>query len=90
MADSALVQRAYTAIIRHSIETGVAPHYTTLAKLLGVSPGAALDLQNEAARSAAGCWISPGTDEIHSFAPFSNLPTHYRVSVDGIQKWYGQ
>ena len=41
-------------------------------------------------RASVGCWISHETDYIHSFAPFSNLPTQYKVSVDGEQKWYGQ
>jgi hypothetical protein len=90
MAESEQVQRAYTAIIRNSVATGTAPHYTSLAKMLGIPPDDALELQAEAAKSAAGCWISQDTDYIHSFAPFSNLPTHYRVSVDGEQKWYGQ
>jgi len=90
MAEPEQVQQAYAAIIRHSVENGVAPHYTTLAQILGVGPDEALALQGEAARAAPGCWISHDTDNIHSFAPFSNLPTHYRVSVDGVQKWYGQ
>ncbi|MFQ5381544.1 MAG: hypothetical protein ACE5EF_07975 [Dehalococcoidia bacterium] len=84
------VQRAYTEIMKHSVEHGAAPHYTELAKKLGIKPDDARDLQEAAAQSAAGCWISHETDNIHSFAPFSNLPTHYRVSVDGEQKWYGQ
>ncbi|MBE7517793.1 MAG: hypothetical protein HS107_00945 [Thermoflexaceae bacterium] len=90
MAEPELVQRAYTAIMRHSVEHGVAPHYTTLARELAITPDEARNLQQEAARSSVGCWISADTDYIHSFAPFSNLPTQYRVSVDGIEKWYGQ
>lgn len=90
MAESVEVQRAYTAIMRHSLEDGVAPHYTTLAKTLGVAPDEARDLQAEAAKASIGCWISHDTDYVHSFAPFSNLPTQYRVTVDGKQKWYGQ
>jgi hypothetical protein len=35
-------------------------------------------------------WLYPETDLICSFAPFSNLPTQYRISVDGVQKWFGQ
>jgi hypothetical protein len=27
---------------------------------------------------------------ITSFAPFNNLPTQYRITVDGQQKWFGQ
>ena len=84
------VQRAYTEIMQHSVEHGVAPHYTELAEKLGIKPDDARDLQEQAARSAAGCWISHETDNIHSFAPFSNLPTHYRVTVEGEPKWYGQ
>jgi len=84
------VQRAYTEIMKHSVEHGVAPHYTELAEKLGIKPDDARDLQEQAARLAAGCWISHETDNIHSFAPFSNLPTHYRVTVEGEQKWYGQ
>ena len=35
-------------------------------------------------------WLAPHTDYIASFAPFSNLPTQYDVSVDGVRRWYGQ
>jgi hypothetical protein len=35
-------------------------------------------------------WLFPGTDIITSFAPFNNLPTQYRITVDGQQKWFGQ
>ena len=90
MADSDLVQRAYTAILRHNVERGVAPHYTRLARELGVSPDEARDLQREAAGAAVGCWISHDTDYVHSWAPFSNLPKQYRISVDGEEQGYAQ
>jgi hypothetical protein len=35
-------------------------------------------------------WLFPKTDLITSFAPFNNLPTQYRITVDGEQKWFGQ
>ncbi|KPK90096.1 MAG: hypothetical protein AMJ94_10280 [Deltaproteobacteria bacterium SM23_61] len=35
-------------------------------------------------------WLFPGTDYIVSFAPFNNLPTQYRLTIDGQQKWFGQ
>ena len=35
-------------------------------------------------------WLFPNTSFIVSFAPFNNLPTQYRISVDGEQKWFGQ
>jgi len=88
--DPARVQKAYTTILRHVIDTGRAPHHTELAEALGVSPDDAKPLQQAAAEAAAGCWICPDTDYIQSWAPFSNIPTQYLISVDGVQKWYGQ
>ena len=38
----------------------------------------------------AGYWLVPGTDLVGSFAPFNNVPTHYRISVEGQSKWWGQ
>ncbi len=35
-------------------------------------------------------WLHPDTDYIVSFPPFHNLPTQYRVTVDGEQKWFAQ
>ena len=29
-------------------------------------------------------------DYIVSFAPFNNLPTQYRITIEGQQKWFGQ
>jgi hypothetical protein len=34
-------------------------------------------------------WLHPDTDYIVAFAPSSNLPTQYRITVGGQQKWYG-
>ncbi len=90
MADSMLAQEAYTAIVRHFVDTGRAPHYTELAELLGLKPAEARDLQREAAEAAVGCWIVQDTDYIESWAPFSNVPTQYLVTLEGEQKWYGQ
>ena len=35
-------------------------------------------------------WLYDDTDYIASFAPFNNVPTQYRITVDGVQKWFGQ
>ena len=90
MQHSVTAQHAYTTIVDHFIRTGRAPHYTELASLTGVSPDEARELQRAAATSAMGSWLAPDTDYISSWAPFSNIPTQYRVSVDGERKWYGQ
>ena len=38
----------------------------------------------------AGIRLVPGTDVIGSFAPFNNVPTHYKITVDDESKWWGQ
>ena len=90
MADSGLVQKAYTTIVKHFIETGRAPHYTELAETLGLQPDEAKDVQREAAEAALACWLVQDSDYIESWVPFSNVPTQYLVTVEGEQKWYGQ
>lgn len=86
----ALVQRAYTAVVEHFIQTGRAPHFTELARTLDVRPDEAKQAQHKAAESSIGCWFVQGTDYVESWAPFSNVPTQYLVTIDGEQKWYGQ
>lgn len=85
-----LVQRAYTSVVEHFIRTGRAPHYTELARSLDVPPERARQAQHEAAESSIGCWFVKDTDYVESWAPFSNVPTQYLVTIDGEQKWYGQ
>ena len=89
MADAALVQLAYTTILQHIIRTGRAPHYTALAATLGLAPDEARDLQKEAAEAGVGCWLIEDTDYIESWAPFSNVPNQYQLTVKGEQKWHG-
>ncbi len=90
MVDLAPAQRAYTAIVNHFLQQGRAPHYTELATQLGVSPDVARGLQSAAAEASPACWVDPETDYIASWAPFSNVPTQTRISIDGKQRWYGQ
>jgi hypothetical protein len=85
-----LVQRAYTVVVEHFVKTGRAPHYTELAGTLGVRPEEARQVQRKAAESSVGCWFVKDTDYVESWAPFSNVPTHYLVTIKGEQKWYGQ
>ena len=85
-----LVQRTYTAILQHMVDYGWAPHYTQLAEEFFISTEEARLAVNEAAEFAVGCWTSPGTDQVGSWAPFNNTPTQYLVSVEGERKWFGQ
>jgi len=93
MSDLGSIQRAYTAILQHFVATGRAPHYVELADTLDIGINAAREFVSETASTASpvgGSWLSHDTDNIESWAPFSNVPTHYLISVDGAQKWYSQ
>jgi len=86
----ALVQQAYRAVVEYFMKTGRAPHYTELAGILKVGPEEARQVQHKAAESSIACWFIKDTDYVESWAPFSNVPTHHRVTIEGEQKWYGQ
>ena len=90
MQESTLVQRAYTAVLEQFVKTGRAPHYTEIAAILGIRPEEARQVQHKAAESSVACWFVKGTDYVESWAPFSNVPTHHLVTINGKQKWYGQ
>lgn len=90
MEQATLVQQAYTRVLEHFIRTGRAPHYTELAATLDVQPEEARQIQHKAAESALACWFIKDTDYVESWAPFSNVPTHYLITIQGDQKWYGQ
>ncbi len=59
------------------------PHYTELAETLGLQPEEARQVQRKAAESVPGCWFVKDTDYVESWAPFSNVPTHYLVTIEG-------
>jgi hypothetical protein len=90
MEESTLVQEAYTAVVQHFVKTGRAPHYTELGAILGLSPEEARQVQHKAANAALACWFVKDTDYVESWAPFSNVPTNYLITIEGNQKWYGQ
>ncbi len=91
MADEQLLALAYHTVLSGFVRNGRAPHYTDLAADLNLTADEALQLQRDLLDELGGPhWSDPGTDLIASFTPFSNIPTHYRISVGGQQKWYGQ
>ena len=91
MSFSNLLDKTYHVIINRLLDTGQAPHFTELAVELGVSVEEAKKaLHDLMAVGVPGLWLFPETDYISSFAPFSNLPTQYRISVGGEQKWFAQ
>ena len=90
MSGSTQLDETYHYIISAFVERGQAPHFTEIAANFGISveEGKRRLLDLMAARLPN--WLSPETDLIASFAPFNSLPTQYRVSVEGEQRWFAQ
>jgi hypothetical protein len=90
MPDATQLDRTYHYILETMVARGQAPHYTEIAKEFSVPPNEGKRLLHELMAAGLPNWLHPGTDLIASVAPFNNLPTHYRVTVDGEQKWFAQ
>jgi hypothetical protein len=85
------LDKAFHVIIEKMIATGQAPQYPEIATALGVSPEEGRKtLRKLFSTLGFPGWLDPKTDNIVSFAPFNNVPTNYRLTIDGAQKWYGQ
>ena len=91
MAKSKFLPQTYHFIIERMIANGKAPNYTEISAEIGVAPEEGRKVLRKLF-STLGFpgWLSPGTDDIASFAPFNNIPTNYRLTIDGEQKWFGQ
>jgi hypothetical protein len=91
MSDPSRMDRTFLVIMKRLVETGRAPHYTEIAAELAVS----IEEGRKAVHELFSLpmfpgWLYPNTDYITSFPPFNDLPTHYRITVNGLQKWFGQ
>ena len=85
------LDRSFDFIMKTFVERGYASHYTEIAEYFGVSPDEGKRLLHDLVDAKVmPMWLYPGTDLIVSFAPFNNLPTQYRITVDAHQKWFGQ
>jgi len=90
MVDDRRIQEIYRFVMRYFIENGRAPHFTEVAILNSLVPDEAKAMQHAAADIGVGAWFVTGTDFVECWAPFSNVPTHHLIEVNGEQKWYGQ
>ena len=90
MTDLAVLDKAFHFIMKQMVETGIAPHYTEIAKELGVTPAEGKKILHDLFAAGVPGWLFPDTDFITSFAPFNNLPTQFKITIDGEQKWFGQ
>ena len=89
MAETPTLDAAYHFIITRMIDTGEAPHYSELARYLSLTIDDGRNLLHELASNGA-VRLHPEADLIESAQPFSSIPTQYRITVDGQQKWFGQ
>ena len=80
MADLAMLDKAFHAIMRSFIETGRAPHYTELAAALGVPVEEGRQLFHDLEATGYSFFPHPETDQIVSAAPF-HCPTGWNASA---------
>ncbi len=90
MAETVTLDRTFHLIMKRMVATGQAPHYTEIAKEYGVPMEEGRKALHDLFAAGIPGWLFPNTDYITSFAPFNNLPTQYRITIDGQQTWFGQ
>jgi hypothetical protein len=90
MSEPSQLDKTFGIIMRQMMETGQAPHYTEIASGLDVPVEEGRKILHELFSPPFPAWLFPNTDYIGSFPPFSNLPTQYRITIEGQQKWFGQ
>jgi len=90
MGQSSQMDRTFFFILKRIVDTGQAPFYTEIAGELGVSVEEGRKALHDLFGTGIAAWVFPKTDYIASLSPFSNLPTQYRITVEGQQKWFGQ
>jgi hypothetical protein len=90
MSELSQLDRTYSFILKRMVEPGQAPFYTEIAQELGVSVEEGRKALHALLGTGIAAWVFPNTDYIASFSPFSNLPTQYRITIVGQQKWFGQ
>jgi len=90
VTESGMLDRTFHFIMKRMVQTGQAPHYTEIARELTLSMEEGRKTLQVLFAAGVPGWLHPGTDLIASFAPFNNLPTQYRLAVEGRQDWFGQ
>ena len=90
MSEPTRLDKTFSFIMKRMMETGQAPFYIEIAAGLGVSVEEGRKALHDLFEAGIPGWLFPNTDYVASFAPFSNLPTQYRITIEGQQKWFGQ
>ncbi len=90
MTDARLMDQMFHRIMLALVESGRAPHYAELARAMGLTVEDGRRLLLDVMQAYPIGWLHPETDYIASFPPLNNLPTQYRISVRGEQRWFAQ
>ena len=90
MSEPSNLDQVFHIIMKRMVATGQAPHYTEIASELEMPVEESRNALHTLFKAGIPGWLFPNTDFITSFAPFNNLPTQYRIAIDGEQKWFGQ
>ena len=90
MTDPAMLDNAYHFIITRLVDTGQAPHYSELATHLSLTIEDGRQVLHDLLGAGSPLRLHPDCDLIEAVPPFSNIPTQYRITVEGQQKWFGQ
>lgn len=90
MSDQIILDKMFQIIMKRMVDTGIAPHYTEIADRLGLDIEVGRKTLHDLFAAGIPGWLLPNTSLIATFAPFSNLPTQYKITVEGRQKWFGQ
>ena len=90
MPEATTMDSAYHFIITRMVDTGQTPHYSELADHLSLSIDDGRRVLHQLVESTGAVRLHPDADLSEAVAPFSSIPTHYRITVDGQQKWFGQ
>ena len=83
MTEPSPLDRTFHIIMKRMVESGQAPHYTEIAAELGIPVEEGRKALQELFAAGIPGWLFTNTDIIASFAPFNNLPTQYRITIDG-------
>jgi len=90
VSEPSILDKTFQIILKRMLQTGQAPHYTEIASEMGIPVEEGRKVLRDLFAAGVPGWLFPGTDYITSFAPFNNLSTLYRITVEGQQKWFGQ
>lgn len=80
-------RRVRKCIVDAFVAAGIAPDAHTIGQRLGLSREQVLQAFRELAQFDTFA-IERNTENVRILSPFSNLPTPFRVSVDGRQRWH--